>query len=124
MKLAKLLLVPIPTVPANVFSEPPTLMLPPTPSPPGPTIIKSPVVGLTLTTLPFRYILLLVIPPPAFIVPAVTKLPPMYALPPIPAPPGTINAPVVVLVDGVAFVMLRLPICIGPLSKLITFELP
>ena len=35
--------------------------------------------------------------------PVTTKLPPIYKLPEIPAPPDTCNAPVAVLVEGSVF---------------------
>ena len=100
------------------------------PAPPGLAMIRSPVVVLVLTLPPFSCITLLVtevLTTSTLVIntlPTTTKLPPTYRFPPMPTPPGTTNAPVVVLVEGVVFVMFKLPICIGPLSKLITFELP
>ena len=90
--------------------SPATLILPPIPAPPA--ITNAPVVVLVLEVV--LYVLIMSSVTTTLVVTVVSCIvnfsatisPATYKLPPIPAPPATINAPVIVIVADAVFVIL------------------
>jgi hypothetical protein len=103
---------------------PPTLTLPPIPTPPvttnAPVVVENEVaVPLTVTVVAVM-ILAVSITDPISVAPVmdppepvVTILPPRYKSPPIPTPPATTNAPVVVLVDEAVLPIVAVPVIVA-----------